>query len=603
MNSSSVAPSPVAPARAVDASEGADPQRVLADRVEQLYSQMPLGIVITLAIGGIATYELWDTRTRELVLFWWGLVLLVTAARAALYYGYRSSSNKLAEAAQWLRWLGISALANGVNWGFAGAVFFPAHTDEQQVFLAFLLAGIASAGIPTYAASWPMFALYAGAIVLPFTYVLATFGNRLFTEIALLVPVFYLVNVSIAYRLNQVFYSGYRLRHAYNRLTEDYTALNKQLEQQIEELLEARHEVEASGRKLALFAERAPISVIEMDANSTILEMNPAAEHMLGYSALELIGRSALLSLFPADEGALTPAWWQAFIADRVPAVRVRARCLRRDSLEIFCEFTFTPLVNDTGDLLSIIAQGQDITQQLEAERLKNEFTSTLSHELRTPLTSIIGSLQLVNVGALGELNADVADLTAVAERNAQRLLDLINDLLDIEKIESGKFTLTLEDISLEELVRESMLLNKSFADRFKVTLEERGAWTAAPVRGDRKRLMQVLTNLLSNAAKFSPSGSAVEVQVRKTDWEVRVEINDLGPGIPENFRSRMFTRFAQADSTVTRQKGGTGLGLAISKRLIEMMDGRIGFERRDGGGSTFHFELPLRQETLAAKG
>ena len=115
--------------------------------MEQLYSQMPLGIVATLAIGGIATYELWDERTRDLVLFWWGLVLLITAARAALYFGYRRSKDRLAEAGQWLRWLGISALANGVNWGFAGAVFFPSHTDEQQVFLAFLLAGIASAGI------------------------------------------------------------------------------------------------------------------------------------------------------------------------------------------------------------------------------------------------------------------------------------------------------------------------------------------------------------------------------------------------------------------------------------------------------------------------
>jgi len=141
------------PARGADASDGADPKRVLADRVEQLYSQMPLGIVATLIIGSIATYELSDERTRDLVLFWWGLVVLITAARAALYIGYRSSKNRLAEAAQWLRWLGISALANGVNWGFAGAVFFPSHTDEQQVFLAFLLAGIASAGIPSYAAS------------------------------------------------------------------------------------------------------------------------------------------------------------------------------------------------------------------------------------------------------------------------------------------------------------------------------------------------------------------------------------------------------------------------------------------------------------------
>lgn len=192
MTTSSAASEALAPGAAAPADPGsrADPQRVLADRVEQLYSQTPLGMLATLLIGGIATYELWDERSRDLVLFWWSLVLLVTAGRAILYFGYRASSAKLADATQWLRWLAISALANGASWGFAAAVFFPSHTDEQQVFLAFLLAGIASSGIPTYAASWPMFAVFAGAIALPFAYVLANFGNRLFTEIAVLVPLF-----------------------------------------------------------------------------------------------------------------------------------------------------------------------------------------------------------------------------------------------------------------------------------------------------------------------------------------------------------------------------------------------------------------------------
>ena len=207
--------------------------------------------MFTLIIGAITTYELYDNRTRDLVLFWWGLVLLVTAARTALWLGYRKSADRIGEARQWLRWLAISALANGANWGFAGAVFFPSHTDEQQVFLAFLLAGIASAGIPTYAASWPMFALYAGAVVLPFAYVLANFGNRLFVEIAVLVPLFYLANVGIAYRLNQVFFSGYRLRHAYGRLTEDYTTLNQRLERQLVELDEARRQPACRARLAA----------------------------------------------------------------------------------------------------------------------------------------------------------------------------------------------------------------------------------------------------------------------------------------------------------------------------------------------------------------
>jgi len=242
---------------------------------------------------------------------------------------------------------------------------------------------------------------------------------------------------------------------------------------------------------------------------------------------------------------------------------------------------------------VSVIIQGRDITQQLEAERIKQEFTSTLSHELRTPLTSIIGSLQLINSGVMGGVDKDVAELTMVAERNGQRLLDLINDILDIEKIESGKLTLTPELLTLDELVGESLVLNKGFAERFQVRYEPRGTLLPVQVKADRKRLLQVMTNLLSNAAKFSPPGEAVEVSMEDLGTRVRIGVHDHGPGIPENFRSRIFGRFAQADSSATRQKGGTGLGLAICKRLIELMDGRIGFTDRDGGGTVFFFELP----------
>jgi PAS domain-containing protein len=282
-----------APARAAaaDAGERADPRAVLADRVQELYGQMWLAILTTFAIGGLATFEFWEAGLRELVLFWWGLVLLVSAACAGLLWAYRRSPQKASRPEQWLRWLAIAALALGANWGFAGAVFFPSHTDEQQVFLAFLLAGMMAGGIPVYAASWPIFAIYGLGIVAPFTYVLATFGNRLFAELALLVPLFYAINVAVAYRLTQVFHSGYRLRQAYGRLTEDHSLLNARLERQLVELDEARRQVEASGRKLELFAERAPIAVLELDPRGIIADVNQAAELLFGYTAAELVGR------------------------------------------------------------------------------------------------------------------------------------------------------------------------------------------------------------------------------------------------------------------------------------------------------------------------
>jgi PAS domain S-box-containing protein len=570
----------------------ADPGQVLADRVAQLYRQMPIAIGATFIAGGIATFELQGRWLKELVLVWWAIVVLFSAAASLLLYAYYRSPDKVSSARDWLRWLGIAALGNGASWGLAGGVFFRSLSEDQQVFLAFLFAGMASVGIPVYAASWPIFALYAAGILGPFFYVLLTFGNRLFVEIALLVPLFYAINVAIAYRLTHVFESGYRLRRAYGKLTEEHTMLNQRLQRQLVELEEARRQVEASGRKLALFAERAPIAVLELRPDGTVSEVNQAAELLFGYAAAELVGGS-VKKLVRLEFHAEFDRIWQELLAKRESMAGLKIRNPRRDGIDLICEWTVTPLVNPDHEVIAVIAQGRDVTAQVEAERMKKEFTSTLSHELRTPLTSIIGSLQLINSGVMGKVEREIAELTEVAERNGQRLLDLINDILDIEKIESGKLALAPELIPVDELVREAMVLNKAFAERFKVRFEWRGDVPERKVFADRKRVQQVMTNLLSNAAKFSPEGSLVEITTEEAGANVRLAIHDRGTGIPEGFRGRIFGRFTQADATATRQKGGSGLGLAICKRLVELMHGRIGFDNRQGGGSTFWFELP----------
>ena len=574
--------------------DAADQKRVLADQVELLYRQSVQGIVATLLIGAIATFELWSKEYRELVIFWWILTLFISALRYLLYHAWKKRTDQ--DHDKWLRWFAIGALATGANWGFAGSVFFPSHADEQQVFLAFLLAGMSSGGIPFFSAVWWIYGLYAAGIMIPFTYVLATFGNRLFAELALLVPLFFAANVAVSLRLSQVFASGFRLRQAYGRLTEDYSAINRRLEQQLVELEEARRQVEASGRKLALFAERSPIMVFEFDPEGRVVSVNPIAEDLFGYAASELIGRAGTTFLFASDVSDDIKERWSAFIMAREPVIGMRYQNVRRDGTELICEWSMTPLVNADNRVISVIVQGQDVTKQLESERLKKEFTSTLSHELRTPLTSIIGSLQLVNTGVMGDVPEDVIELTSIAERNGQRLLDLINDLLDIDKIESGKFTLYPEVLAVDELLKESLVLNKAFAERFRVRLECAGDLSPVKATADRKRTIQVMTNLLSNAAKFSPEGGVVEVGMTVHGEMVRVMVQDRGPGIPESFRTRIFSRFAQADMTATRQKGGTGLGLAICKRLVELMEGQLGFDDREGGGTTFWFELPIQK-------
>lgn len=573
--------------------EAADPRPILADQVNQLYRQTPLGLAVTTGLAAIVVYELYEPRMQQLVTFWAGTTLLVVLSFATLAYAYLGAARAAEEPEKWLRWFSIGALAMGANWGFAGAVFFPGHTDEQQVFLAFVLAGVVAGGLPVLSAVWWVYALFAAGVTVAFDVVLLRFGTKLFTELGVMVPFFLAINVLIAYRLNQVFVSGYVLRQSYGRLTRDHTALNQRLEQQLVELGEARRQVEASGRKLALFAERSPIAVFEFDPEGRILSINPAAETLFGYSSSEIVGRPGTETLFPAAAQGDAMERWRGLLRSREPAFGLRVNTTRRDGAEIVCEWSLTPLVNAEKRVISVIVQGRDMTQQLEAERMKQEFTSTLSHELRTPLTSIIGSLQLINSGVLGEIDKDVLELTSIAERNGQRLLDLINDILDVEKIESGKLTLAPEVLELGELIAESLTLNRAFAERFKVRLTTAGELAPVKVNADRKRVLQVMTNLLSNAAKFSPEGGAVEVSMESDGGNVRIGVHDSGPGIPESFRSRIFGRFAQADMSHTRGKGGTGLGLAICKRLVELMGGRIGFADRDGGGTTFWIELP----------
>jgi signal transduction histidine kinase len=248
----------------------------------------------------------------------------------------------------------------------------------------------------------------------------------------------------------------------------------------------------------------------------------------------------------------------------------------------------------------SVLEEHSLIRNQLEEqrrlERLKNEFISIVSHELRTPLTSIHGSLGLVNRGHAGELPPKACQLIGIAYRNSERLVRLATDLLDLQKIESGSLTFDVRSITLASLLEAALDANQPYCSAFEVEIVIGDVPAGEYVRTDADRLLQVLTNLLSNAAKFSPPHSQVTLAAERRGGEIRVCVRDRGPGIPEEFRARIFQRFAQADSSTTRRREGTGLGLNISRAIIERLGGRIGFESREGVGTTFFIDLPVAE-------
>ena len=573
---------------------------ILRERCKHAYDRIPAAVAGTLVLSFMVSAYFWRSQPAGLLLFWQATMAALALALGTLGHAYRRRDTS-DDAPLWTRRIALGAAALGAGWGYAAAVFFPG-SEGDQAFIAFIVALVSATALPVLSTLWWVYAIHAAAIMLPFNVVLFMHGTAFQQILGAAVPLLYIANVITARELGKAFISAYRLRNAYQSLSGDNAEIQAQLGEQLDSLLDAHREVHAASRKLALFSERAPIAVLEVDPNATILEMNPASENLFGYGAAELLGRSCMPMLLGMEDRQRAEKWWSEFVAAGRPATLVAERCVRRDGLELACEWTLTPLSDDDERVTSIVLHGRDITQQRIAERVRGEFTSTLSHELRTPLTSILGSLQLLRSGALGDLQREQDDLVEVAERNGQRLLDLINEVLDIEKIESGRLSLVPESIDLEALLAESIRLNQGFADRFQVRLAMQQASSASiAVRADRKRLMQVMTNFLSNAAKFSPPGSAVDVSFSVAGDTVKVGVGDRGPGIPQAFRGRIFGRFAQAHLADARIKGGTGLGLAISKRLIEMMQGRVGFDDREGGGTTFYFELPVLRAAESA--
>ena len=249
-----------------------------------------------------------------------------------------------------------------------------------------------------------------------------------------------------------------------------------------------------------------------------------------------------------------------------------------------------------------LIGSVQDVTERMQLQQLKDEFISTVSHELRTPLTSIKGALGLVNAGTLGEVPENMGKLLQVAHSNSERLSQLINDLLDIEKLIAGKMPFDLLAVEVAKELEYAVNNLQPYASQFAVNLHLGDVTPELKITADKLRLQQVVTNLLSNAIKFSGKNSTVKITADRQSDQVRIAVHDSGIGIASEFQPRIFERFAQADGSSSRQSGGTGLGLAICKELVEQMGGTIGFSSVLHQGSVFYFTLPLHADSKPGK-
>lgn len=335
--------------------------------------------------------------------------------------------------------------------------------------------------------------------------------------------------------------------------------------------------------------------VLTLGLDGRILDWDARAAQIFGWTREEAQDQPLTdLVLHPSEQDRMLAAL-RRFERSNVgigPLVeRLEVRALRKDGDDFPLEVLLTPLPSRLDPILRLFAR--DVSKERGQEQRKDEFVSMVSHELRTPLTSIRGSLGLLTGGAAGTLPGVAASMIEIAFRNSDRLIRLVNDILDLQKLESGKIRFDLKDLDLQPVLEQAIEATRAFAASLTVHIQYEKLPGAARCRIDPDRVIQVVTNLLSNAAKFSPPGGVIRVSLHRGGGDFEVRITDQGPGIPEEFRSRIFQRFAQAKDSDSRKVSGTGLGLNISKSIVERLNGSIGFETELGKGSTFFFTLP----------
>ncbi|WP_430474387.1 ATP-binding protein [Thalassospira lucentensis] len=383
-------------------------------------------------------------------------------------------------------------------------------------------------------------------------------------------------------------------REMLGHINVSYSVLEARVTSRTRELDEAQLRLRDSANQLQSILDNVVDTIVTVDTYGRIQSCNNTGQELFKCSVDQVLGKNIIDFIDVRDlEVFLVPTSDQ----------------FNRDQQRIMKEAVLYPVHGDAvpieyavGERMEIEGKRlmtlliRDITKRKEVEKLKEEFISSVSHELRTPLTSITGALSLAKRDAVVPQSERLQKLLDVALDNSRRLGDLVNDILDLEKLENGKISFTLEDLDLGVLVQKSI-------DAFAPYVRKHGKEVRAvpptqsfEVLGDAGRLMQVMNNLLSNAAKYSGENSRIDVVVAAIGSTVRVSVIDQGPGIPSSLREHMFSRFWQADGSNTKKASGTGLGLAITKSLMEGNGGTIGYRSRADVGSIFYIDLPIKQ-------
>ncbi|MCH4903604.1 response regulator [Cylindrospermopsis raciborskii CHAB3438] len=385
-----------------------------------------------------------------------------------------------------------------------------------------------------------------------------------------------------------------------NQRTAELINVNHQLQSQLDEQKRIQDALRISENRFEAILSIADDAIISVDNSQRITLFNQGAEKIFGYTAEEVLGKKLDLLLptrFAQEHRNHVATFGKSSAHARRMGERQEIFGCRKDGSEFPAEASISKLDLGRESVYTVILR--DITERKQVEKMKDEFVSVVSHELRTPLTSIHGSLGMLTSGLLSTTSEQGKRLLEIATDSTERLVRLINDILDIERIESGKVKMERENCDLRDLINSAINIMQPLADKAGVSLSIHNSNSSSNISSiqlwaDPDRIIQTLTNLFSNAIKFSEPGSTVYLMTELQKDQVLVTVQDTGRGIPEDKLESIFERFQQVDSSDSRNHDGTGLGLAICKSIVQQHGGKIWVESVLGEGSSFYFTLPI---------
>lgn len=550
-------------------------RKVYAEQVNLLYASMFSAVIANIIVSILFITLQWHVIEKSTLLAWFSASIIVIFFRTILLILYKRRSHTLNDAAKWGKFFLLGSSAAGLILGSAGIFLFPQDDTVYQLVCTFVLLGMSAGALSSLSFGKYNFLIYAIATLVPLLISLSLENTRL---TLILIPTV-IIYFSFLLKSSSTIYKN----------TEQNIMLRLQATERGKELLQSqqRHE---------LHTQKTPLAVIEWDSKLCITDWNNSAKKIFGYTKNEILGENPNKLLFAEKDSHDNTQIWQQLLSAK-DGTHFEINNITKYNNIITTEWFNTALVDDQGHVTGVISLIQDVSERKRIEKMKSEFVSTVSHELRTPLTAMRGSLELLLGGVMGPFSPDVAKMLHTANNNTLRLLKIINDILDMKKIEAGDFDFSFSEKSIMPEIEEAIEMNKTYASQFNVEYVITQRLDNKKIFIDKFRFSQVMANLLSNAAKFSPKGEKVKVSVTQNGKMARIEVTDVGEGVAKDFQEIIFNRFTQSNSSNTRNTGGTGLGLAISKVIIDKLNGEIGLNSEEGKGSTFYIELPLVME------